>query len=582
MKKLITLFLSLLLSSHLAFSQITSLVEIDENGNLTYTPDEMGNIIPDFSMVGYNNGLTEIPDVQVKFTLIPESGDRYQDIQNTIDSLSNFPLDNNGHRGAILLKSGYYEVAQTLKIRASGIVIRGEGSDENGTIIEYTSNEQSNLFEFHGAGNVNRQGSTETFITDEYVPIGTKTITLKPGHNFLTGDRIVYNHHTSEEYINLLGMDKLEDICGDGHRNWSAGTLRYKRVIRNVDGNKITLDAPIVEPVEAGYQIASIMKYTWEEKIEECGIENIRLLSSYASDDDEDHGWIAIDFRNIENAWARNVKAYHFGYGCVSVRGGSYKVSILDCGMYDYKSRIAGGRRYGFNSDDCDLVLFKNCESDSGRHSFVQGSRTPGPNVYTNCIATNALSDEGPHHRWSTGTLWDNITTDDDINVQNRLCSGSGHGWAGVQQVLWNCKANKMVIQDPPLNPTNWAIGCTAEITNESRYDGVEEELGYVESINNPIEAIPSLYEAQLEFRKKQILANLEESGSDFSVYPNPTNGVIKINSANIISEISIYDIFGKEIQTMELRNNTIDLSDLKSGVYFLKTKFGMKKIIKK
>jgi hypothetical protein len=38
-------------------------ISIDERGNLHYTADEKGNIIPDFSRVGYYGGDKEIPIV---------------------------------------------------------------------------------------------------------------------------------------------------------------------------------------------------------------------------------------------------------------------------------------------------------------------------------------------------------------------------------------------------------------------------------------------------------------------------------------------------------------------------------------
>ena len=52
-------------------------------------------------------------------------------------------------------------------------------------------------------------------------------------------------------------------------------------------------------------------------------------------------------------------------------------------------------------------------------------SQTPGPNVFLDSIATNAYSDIGPHHRYATGQLYDNISGD-NINVRNRYNSGTG------------------------------------------------------------------------------------------------------------------------------------------------------------
>ena len=76
-------------------------------------------------------------------------------------------------------------------------------------------------------------------------------------------------------------------------------------------------------------------------------------------------------------------------------------------------------------------------------------------------VATNAAADSGPHQRWSTGTLFDNITTNTSLNLQNRLNSGSGHGWAGANMVIWNSTAGQFYVQSPP-TAQNWIIGSTA------------------------------------------------------------------------------------------------------------------------
>ena len=80
-------------------------------------------------------------------------------------------------------------------------------------------------------------------------------------------------------------------------------------------------------------------------------------------------------------------------------------------------------------------------------HDYVTGAQVCGPNVFYNCTASQTFADIGPHHRWSVGTLYDNIVTDGEINVQDRGQMGSGHGWAGVTQVLWNCRVNRAAVR---------------------------------------------------------------------------------------------------------------------------------------
>ena len=280
-KTLLFFFAFSLLINLKSVSQTSNWVSIDANGNLTYTPDANGNIIPDFSMVGYHQGEIPLPIVPVKVTLNPDSGDRHTDIQAAIDSVASLPLDGNGHRGAILLKSGYYEVSQPLNINFSGIVIRGEGKDANGTTLELTAKTQTEFLALGGSSNAIRISSTEKQITDSFVPIGAKTITVEPEHTFQTGDRVIFGLTTNDAWLALLGMDQLELTCGAGHTNWPIGQIRYKRKITEVNGNQITLDAPIVDPVDSAYNTATLFKYNWPDKIEECGVENIRLLSSF-------------------------------------------------------------------------------------------------------------------------------------------------------------------------------------------------------------------------------------------------------------------------------------------------------------
>ena len=48
------------------------LVYPNKDGKLVYTPDEKGNVIPDFSHYGYTGGGVALPDVPVVMTVIPQ------------------------------------------------------------------------------------------------------------------------------------------------------------------------------------------------------------------------------------------------------------------------------------------------------------------------------------------------------------------------------------------------------------------------------------------------------------------------------------------------------------------------------
>ena len=58
-------------------------------------------------------------------------GDDRARIQAAIDVVSALPADASGHRGAVLLRAGTYEVGDTITISTSGVILRGEGQGES-------------------------------------------------------------------------------------------------------------------------------------------------------------------------------------------------------------------------------------------------------------------------------------------------------------------------------------------------------------------------------------------------------------------------------------------------------------------
>ena len=61
-----------------------------------------------------------------------------------------------------------------------------------------------------------------------------------------------------------------------------------------------------------------------------------------------------------------------------------------------------------------------------------------------------------------------------------------------------------------------------------------------------------------------------------FSVYPNPTNGIIHLNISKMISNglIRITNINGQEVYNQKMNditNSTISLSNLSKGIYFIR-----------
>ena len=188
--------------------------------------------------------------------------------------------------------------------------------------------------------------------------------------------------------------------------------------------------------------------------------------------------------------------AVHFGYSAVHFDNDSVFNTAEEVAHLDPVSRVTGGRRYSFYVADGSFNLFQRCYSNESRHDFITGSRTTGPNVWLDCYAHQSNSDAGPHHRWSTGVLMDNVYSK-ELHVENRGDSGSGHGWAGAQVLFWNSLGEDIVV-DVPEGAMNWSIG-NVGLQGVSNHTP-DAETGWWESFQRPVEP-RSLYLKQLSDR---------------------------------------------------------------------------------
>ena len=488
------------------FGQVAVYKPIEVFEKLGITPDADGGTILDFSRVGYRYGDKEIPNVPVVKTIkAPKRGaDATALIQQAIDEVAALPYHK---RGAILLKAGVYNVSGTININESGIVLRGEGSNpKRGTHIHSTRTDngyksQSKLISFKGGGNCTFRLPAEMNIIED-VPVGQFWVRVSNPDAFVVGDEVVVHAETTMALISDLRMNQITPRKDGALRQWNERTINRKnmeRVITKVSGDTLWFENPISMSLLSKYNRGSVVHYTYTNRIEECGIENMLLTCAYASDTDENHCWMAIGVDIAEHCWIRNIEARYFGMGLIYLFPRAKNVTVSDCKMLDLKSVITGARRYSFCNTG-QLSIVKDCYTTEGRHSFASnGSGANGPNVFLRCVSERSHADIGPHHRWASGTLYDNIVTDGTINIQDRDNFGTGHGWSGVNEVLWNCRCAKVAVQSPWVCGRNYSIGTIGnkyEGRRKGRPDGVWVSQG--EHV-----APQSLYEAQLANRRK-------------------------------------------------------------------------------
>ncbi len=449
-----------------------------------------GSLLPDFSYAGYRRGGVPIPDVPVVKTVSPSPGDDRALIQAAIDEVGALPPDASGQRGAVLLAAGTYQVEGTLTIAAGGVVLRGAGQDAAGSVIVATQKQQHDLIRIEGGGSGWPKVGAAVSITTGVVPVGSSRFQVADASSLAVGHTIAVRRTPNKAWIDALGMAQW---------GWTttAFAINHERRITAIDGDTIVVDIPLVDAIDAKYGGGEVFVADLSSRISRAGVEDLRLVSEYATPDDEAHGWNAVVVSRATDSWVRRVTAVHFGYSAVTVRDQSAFVTVEEVAQLDPISIVDGGRRYSFYVDGGVGVLFQRCYARDGRHNFVSGGRVTGPHVWLDSLSMKNNNDEGPHHRWATGLLFDRCMSE-QFNVQNRADSGSGHGWAGAQTLFWNIKATEAIRCDAPTGAMNWAVGAIGTKTQGSW--APDEPFGIWESAGTPVTP-SSLYLAQLADR---------------------------------------------------------------------------------
>ncbi len=153
------------------------------------------------------------------------------------------------------------------------------------------------------------------------------------------------------------------------------------------------------------------------------------------------------------------------------------------------------------------------------------------------------------------------------VNGNTLICEGRTGELIEIDQndnIVWNYVS--------PVNNTNGTILSQGDSTlgaNNNTFRAIKYEPDYSAftgkdlTPGNPIELNPDLSECTL-------LGDSDELESYTTIYPNPVQDYLIIDSKQPITKIEIYSVLGTQIRT-ERNSKQIDFTNLASGMYFAK-----------
>lgn len=478
-------------------------VKAGADGRLAYTADANGDRVIDFSAAGYDGGGVAIPHVPARIVVRPEGPNDGARIQAALDLVAAMPRDAQGFRGAVLLAPGRFAIASSLQLNASGVVLRGSGQGENGTVLSAVGESRRTLIEIGGRGERTEFAGTRRNVTDAYVPVGARQLSVDDASAFPVGTRVVVRRPCTAAWIAELGMDSFSGWRPENRISWAPGSrdLVWERTVVAVAGNALTFDAPLTTSLDAKFGGGTVARCEFPGRIDHVGVENLRCVSEHRSGvPDEEHAWCCVSLDAVENAWVRQLTARHFVGYVVITHPGARALTIEDCSAQDPVSELAAYRRRVFSIGG-ELTLVQRCDSMHGLHDFTTGFAAAGPNVFFRCTAREALDWSGPVDSWASGVLYDNVVIRGNaLRFLDRGADGQGAGWTVANSLLWNCESTELQVQSPP-GAANQAYGCKGLIVDDRlRYD--PRRMPFQPFVHGGASKPESLYLAQLAERK--------------------------------------------------------------------------------
>jgi hypothetical protein len=314
-------------------------------------------------------------------------------------------------------------------------------------------------------------------------------------------------------------MDRNTLIGRDGNpQTWLApGTLiNADRTIASVVGYRITLDVPLSDSYDAKYLNppgTTIVKYTFPGRIEQVGLEAMRLAPALGSD--VQHSVLGLSA--VSDAWVRDIVSEEM-YDPMTISATARRITLERVRFFHSESEPHQGGSSPANIAISGTQVLIDRSSSVGKKLWpiVTQGQVTGPNVVLNFSADEA--GVSPHQRWATGLLVDggeyrnNWEWRPGVALGNRAHAGSGHGWSAGWSVAWNVTSDYLLIEQPP-GAANWAIGSSARFTTVL-WDGTPLPVpplpsDNIESIGVPVNPA-SLYLQQLRERLgDQALVNI-------------------------------------------------------------------------
>jgi hypothetical protein len=393
---------------------------------------ELAGRLPDVSWAGVGQGEVALPSPEVVANVLDYGavGDGVTDDTAAFQAA----LDAAGATGgAVWAPASTYLIAGQLIIDDDGVVLRGDGDDEDETVL-YFANSLTDLFGWipqwsWSGGLIHMRGTPGSdFLSEVNAEAlrGDQEITLLSADGIAAGDLIVLELFDDEEQS--LGWHLHADQEAPGSCDWQAQIVRRWPVrVAGVDGLTVSLVQPLRTDIRSAWQPRVVRS----NMLVGVGVEHLRVAfpETLPKDHLEEEGYNGVYFSDgVRESWVRGVTFVNADTP-ISVRRLGKNLSFVEL--------TALGRRghHGLDMGHChDCYVADYALAAEMRHAVTVAHHSSG------CAVKRLTSPEGrslslDHHRDSP---IENVFTDIDAPTD----WASGGSWcagpfSGARSTFW-------------------------------------------------------------------------------------------------------------------------------------------------
>ncbi len=443
------------------------------NSGLRFDTDQF---LQDFSYAGYRRGESAIPSPAgpvFDVTAAPYSADPTGVNDSTAAIQAAIDAAETAGGGVVRLPAGTYRVQpptgknHALRIRASGIVLRGDGPDQTRLLNASPSMRNKSVILVQASSPLNwRADGPSSGITSDTTGPATKLTVSNPAL-FTVGDWVCVRNDLTDAWIT---EHKEPSWLGQGA---TIGGLAYLRRVTAVDATSITLDIPTRYALKTR-DSARVVKVT--APLTEIGIEKLSLanlqhpqLTGWGEDDYAKSGTAAyachssylLSLTAVVDAWVRDVETFAPATNTSTAHYLSNgirldfcrSVSIVNCTFERPQYGGGGGNGYAYRLEDSSDNLLDRCTAAFTRHGYLFSGIATSGNVLHRCTDRDTARYTGPngsvvaegrgsehHAHFSHSNLVDACTADSSLFLAVYRPFGSipRHNLTASSSVFWN------------------------------------------------------------------------------------------------------------------------------------------------